>query len=308
LGTARRASTSLAGAKSLDGHLKNIRVIIITGLSGSGKSTVAKALEDIGFVCVDNLPVNLLPRFLEIMNTQGCDNTRVALVMDTRSRDFLEEYGRVFRQVEESGILLEILFLEALDDVLVNRFKTTRRVHPVLSGESVRDSIMLERKKFQEIRHKAHWVLDTSTLTDHQLKELIVKRFSDLAEGARMVIDLLSFGYKYQIPPEADLVFDIRFLPNPFFDPQLKGCTGLEEKVARYVLDNPITCQFLERLTGFMEFLLPLYQKEGKAYLTVALGCTGGKHRSVVIVNHLEGELRKKGFMVRTRHRDVDKV
>ncbi len=283
-------------------------MIIITGLSGSGKSTVAKALEDIGYFCVDNLPVNLLPRFLELMNTKGSDITKVALVMDTRSRNFLEEYGRVFRQVEDSGILLEILFLEASDDVLVNRFKTTRRVHPVATGGSVRDSIMLERKKFKEIRHKANWVLDTSVLSDHQLKELIVKRFSELADGARMIIDLLSFGYKYQIPSDADLIFDIRFLPNPFFVQELRGCTGLEEPVARYVLENPITREFLQRLTGFMEFLLPLYEKEGKAYLTVAFGCTGGKHRSVVIINHLEGQLRKKRFMVRTRHRDIDKV
>jgi UPF0042 nucleotide-binding protein len=288
--------------------LKNIRVIIITGLSGSGKSTVAKALEDIGYFCVDNLPVNLLLRFLEFMNNQGSDNTKVALVMDTRSRDFLEDYGRVFRQVEELGIRLEILFLEASDDLLVNRFKTTRRVHPLVYGDSVRDSIMLERKKFQELRHKANWVIDTSALSDHQLKELMVKRFSDLAEGASMIIELLSFGYKYQIPPDADLVVDVRFLPNPFFVPELKSWTGLEEIVASYVLGDPITSEFLQRLTSFLEFLLPLYQKEGKAYLTVALGCTGGKHRSVVIVNYLQEQLTKKGFMVRTRHRDVDKV
>lgn len=288
--------------------MRNIRVIIITGLSGSGKSTAAKALEDIGYFCVDNLPVNLLLRFLEFMNNQGSDNTKVALVMDTRSRDFLEDYGRVFRQVEELGISLEILFLEASDDVVVNRFKTTRRVHPLVCGDSVRDSIMMERKKFQELRHKANWVIDTSALSDHQLKELMVKRFSDLAEGARMIIEFLSFGYKYQIPPDADLVFDVRFLPNPFFVPELKSWTGLEETVASYVLGDPITSEFLQRLASLLEFLLPLYQKEGKAYLTVALGCTGGKHRSVVIVNYLQEQLGKKGFMVRTRHRDVDKV
>jgi len=288
--------------------LKSIRVIIITGLSGSGKSTVAKALEDIGFFCVDNLPVNLLPRFLDLMDTKGSDITKVALVMDTRSRDFLEEYGRVFHQVEESGIPLEILYLEASDDVLINRFKTTRRLHPVTTGGSVRDSIILERKKFKDIRHKASWVVDTSGLSDHQLKEIVVKRFSELADGARMIIDLLSFGYKYQTPSDADLIFDIRFLPNPFFVPELKGCTGLEEPVAHYVLENPVTREFLQKLTDFMEFLLPLYEKEGKAYLTVAFGCTGGKHRSVVIVSYLEGRLRKNGFIVRIRHRDIDKV
>ena len=261
------------------------RLVVITGMSGSGKSTAIRALEDAGFFCVDNLPVLLLPKLTELAGL-GSQALSLGLVIDAREGVFLQEAPRAIAEARMAGHQVEVLFLDSNDDALARRFSETRRRHPLAPQGSVAEGIQRERIALKDLRALADQVIDTSELNVHDLKNLIQSRFSpDPSDGPST--SLVSFGYRYGVPPQADLVFDVRFLPNPYFVPELKGLTGKHPEVARYVLDRPDSRAFLDKVLDLCRFLIPRYQKEGKAYLTVALGCTGGKHRSVAIAHEL---------------------
>jgi len=288
--------------------MKNLRVVVITGMSGSGKSNALRALEDIGFFCVDNLPVVLLPKFLEI-RSRAQDFSHVALVMDLREQGFLEKYERVFARLRERGYKIEILFLDAGDDILLHRFSETRRAHPLSMKGSVMAGINLEREKLLPLKQMADRVIDTTSCNVHQLKETVQRYF--LSSGAEvkklLVIQVTSFGYRFGVPPDADLVLDVRFLANPFFVENLRQYDGHHAGVRDYVMAAKESKVFLRKIYGLMEFLLPLYEKEGKARLNVALGCTGGRHRSVVMANQLGGYFSDKDYVVNVSHRDIGK-
>lgn len=285
--------------------MKNIRVVIVTGMSGSGKSTALRALEDIGFFCVDNLPVVLLPKFLEIQTDASSEISKVALVMDLRERTFLERYTTIFLEMKEAGYRIEILFLDASDDVLLYRFKETRRGHPLSEKGTVTEGIVLERSKLHPLRDMADKIIDTSPLNVHQLKDVVQRHFMTSPSERRLVINLTSFGYRYGLPPDADIVLDVRFLPNPYFVENLKNLDGNDPKVEEYVFGWEESRTFLQELFKLSEFLIPLYEKEGKTYLNIALGCTGGKHRSVVILNRFSRHLLDRSYLVNVTHRDI---
>lgn len=280
-------------------------IVVITGMSGSGKSTAIRALEDIGFFCIDNLPVLLLPKLTELGLHAG-KMPRLGLVIDARERIFLHEAPRVIEEVRKTGHPVEVLFLDSTDELLIRRFSETRRRHPLAPGSSVAEGIRLERDALSDLRKLADQVIDTSGLTVHDLKRLVQARFAVDASNTPSV-SVVSFGYRYGVPSQADLVFDVRFLPNPYFVPSLKGLTGVNPEVASYVLKRPETQEFLEKLTDLCNFLLPRYQAEGKAYVTVALGCTGGKHRSVAMAHELARRLRPNTTRVQVWDRDIEK-
>ena len=284
------------------------RVVIISGLSGSGKSTALKALEDVGFFCIDNMPVPLLPRVLELASSHGEHRSQggtrpYAFVIDSRERDFLSEAGAMIAQLRSEGTSVKVIFLEAEDDVLVRRYSETRRRHPTSQGGTVREGIEREREMLSGIRERADVLLDTTELTVHALKARVQELVSEQAE-ATLNVTLMSFGFKYGLPPECDLVFDVRFLPNPYFVDELRPRTGLESQVADYVMSFPEAARFVELANVMLDFSLPLYEREGKTYLTIGVGCTGGKHRSVAIIEVLASRLRGRGWSASTRHRD----
>ncbi len=285
--------------------MRNVRVVVITGMSGSGKSTALRALEDIGFFCVDNLPVILLPKFLEVQADGARELSKVALVMDLREKYFLEKYTAVFSQMKEMGYRIEILFLDSSDEVLIHRFKETRRSHPLAEKGTVVEGIALEREKLASLRSMADKIIDTSPLNVHQLKDVIQRYCMTSPSDRKLVINLTSFGYRYGVPPDADIVLDVRFLPNPYFVEDLKNLDGNDKKVEDYVMGWEESRTFLDELFKLFEFLIPLYEKEGKSYLNVALGCTGGKHRSVVMLSRLGRFLKDKNYLVNLSHRDI---
>ena len=307
--------------------MKNIRVILITGVSGSGKTTAIKALEDIGFFCVDNLPILLFPKFLELCEQSEGKISSVAVVEDIRGyashppwrgtgaeskeEGYLETSRRILQELQKEGYALEILFLECSDPILMRRFSETRRQHPLAVGGSIWEGIHLERKSLQVIRDMANQVIDTSYFNVHQLKEKIQNYAQEGKEAQQMTVTLLSFGYSFGVPFEADLLMDVRFLPNPHFVEELKSLNGNDPEVAEYVLSGEEANEFLKRFQDFIGFLLPLYAKEGKTHLTLAVGCTGGRHRSIAIVNRLAEILRaggsEKGVLLSVRHRDAEK-
>jgi UPF0042 nucleotide-binding protein len=307
--------------------VKNFRVILISGLSGSGKTTAIKALEDIGFYCVDNLPILLLPKFIELCEQSGGKISKVAMVEDIRStvsypareetenvekgKGFLEDSRKIIQDLREEGYPIEILFLDSSDPVLMRRFSETRRQHPLAVGGSIGEGIRLEREGLQGIRDMANQVIDTSHFNVHQLKEKVQQYAQEGLSSGQMTLTLLSFGYSFGIPYEADLLMDVRFLPNPYFVEELKRLKGDDPKVAEYVLQWEETKEFLRRVQEFIRFLLPLYMRERKTHLTIAMGCTGGRHRSIVIVNRLakllRDELTELGVFVVVRHRDAEK-
>jgi UPF0042 nucleotide-binding protein len=284
--------------------LKNSRIVIITGLSGSGKSTASRALEDMGFFCVDNLPIALLPTLLELSSASAGEYSKIALVMDLREREFLRTYREVFSRLSEEGYQLEILFLEASDDVLVRRYSETRRTHPLAEGQSLVEGIRQEREMLASLRSLATLVVDTSTYNVHELQLAIRELFSQRPLGRKMALTFLSFGYPHGIPQEADLVMDVRFLPNPYFVEELKDLPGSDPRIQDFLLDHAETRDFLSRFENLLAYLLPRYEREGKAYLTVAIGCTGGRHRSVAIAEKMKS-LFQSQFPVRLRHRDL---
>jgi UPF0042 nucleotide-binding protein len=280
-------------------------VLIITGLSGSGKSTVLRALEDVGYFCVDNLPLKLLPPFLQMQSESGADHRKIALVMDVRTEGFLQNYARVFQRLERLGYRLHLIFLEADEPTLIRRFSQTRRQHPLADHETISQALRQERESLAGLRRLAHRIIDTSFYNPHQLRELITAEYSDLAPRERMWLHLVSFAYKNGLPPEADVVLDVRFLPNPFFLEELQPLTGEHPKVRDFVLRQEETQAFLTHLFDFLDFLLPLFQKEGKSNFTLAVGCTGGQHRSVVIANILREHLAQGNFPCTFSHRDL---
>jgi UPF0042 nucleotide-binding protein len=274
-------------------------------MSGSGKSTALRALEDVGFFCVDNLPVALLAKFLELRQGRGGEITKTALVMDVREQSFLSEFPRVFNELQEKGYQLEILFLDSSDEVLARRFSQTRRQHPFGEGESVLKALGEERAELSPLRKLASKVIDTSLFNVHQLRECVTNFYARGLEASGMTVHIVSFGFKYGLPYEADLVADVRFLPNPYFVPELKELDGLDEKVINYVMECPDAGAFLERYAGMLDFLLPRYAKEGKRHLTIAVGCTGGRHRSVVVASRLMKELTVPDGYIKLTHRDI---
>jgi len=286
--------------------MKNFRVVIVSGLSGSGKSVAIKALEDIGFFCVDNLPIILLPKFIELCLQSLGEIYKVALVMDVREKGFLKEYPRIFGELKDKGYVMEAIFLECSDEILLRRFSETRRSHPLAEGKSVIEGIRIERESLADLRSIASKVIDTSNYNVHQLKDAIYQYFSEISSLKRMAINLLSFGFKYGLPYDADLVMDVRFSPNPYFIEGLKNLTGEDREVSNYVLKRSETKKFVKKFSGLVHFLIPLYEKEGKSYLTIAIGCTGGRHRSVTIINELAKSLNKEQYLVNIRHRDIE--
>jgi UPF0042 nucleotide-binding protein len=280
------------------------QIVVITGMSGSGKSTAIRALEDAGFFCIDNLPVPLLPKLTELAGQGRID--RIALVVDAREGVFLKDVPRVLEDLRRAGHQLEVLFLDASDESLTRRYSETRRRHPLAPDGTVTEGIAREREALRDLRELADQVLDSSVLNVHDLKRLVQARFSPEPESGPS-LSVMSFGYRYGVPPQADLVLDVRFLPNPYFIPEMKGLTGREPQVAAYVLERQESQEFLHKVEDLCGFLFPRYQKEGKAYLTVALGCTGGKHRSVAMAGELRERLARSGARVQLWHRDVEK-
>jgi RNase adapter protein RapZ len=285
---------------------QGLHAVVVTGLSGSGKSTALKVLEDMGFYCIDNLPVALLPRFLELWQSSQEDIGRVALGIDVRERHFLRDVPGVFDELRGAGVQLEVIYLEASDDVLVRRFSETRRPHPAAEGGAVADGIRRERDALRGVRELADRIIDTSAFTVHELR-VALRELLETPDSGRMTISLVSFGYKHGLPTDADLALDCRFLPNPFFVEELRHQTGTDAAVAEYVLRREETQEFLERVVALLDFALPHYRREGKSYLTIALGCTGGRHRSIVLVEELRRRLLERGHRVLVRHRDVDR-
>ena len=281
--------------------------LIITGLSGSGKSGVTKCFEDLGYFCVDNLPAKLIPTFVQLCTKPGAEIRRVAMTMDIRERDFIQDFPGIYNSMKADGYDFSILFLEASDEVLVRRFSETRRPHPLAFDRPILQGIAEEKDRLQPVRDLADIIIDTSSLNIHELREHINKIYSTTNEARQLIISLISFGYKYGIPFNSDILFDVRFLPNPFFIQELKGKTGLDASVQDYVFQHDEWNQFREKLSDLLFFLLPRFVKEGKAYLTLSIGCTGGKHRSVAITDYLEKLLKEKGFTVRSKHRDINK-
>jgi UPF0042 nucleotide-binding protein len=285
---------------------ERLRLIIITGLSGAGKSWTIKCFEDMGYYCVDNLPTTLIPTFAELCAHSTRRISRIALGVDIRERQYLDSVVEVLGELRAAGHLTEVLFLEASEESLVRRYHETRRRHPVSAG-SVLDGIREERKLLANLRELADRVIDTSRITVHELRQRLVELYGDTA-AAGLSVNLLSFGYKFGVPYEADLVFDCRFLPNPFFVEGLKALDGRATPVRQFVVEQAEGRELLARLRDLLGYLLPRYQREGKTYLTVAIGCTGGRHRSVALVEELRGFVEGQGLPVSVTHRDVERA
>lgn len=284
---------------------KQINLLIITGMSGAGKTVAVQSLEDLGFFCVDNLPPLLIPKFAELIEQSGGRIQKVALVIDMRGREFFDTLSDALVRLQEmEHINYQILFLDASDQVLVQRYKETRRRHPLAPEGLPLEGIQAERKLLEELKGRANLILDSSQLKPVQLKEKISNYFSTMQ--SRMTVNVTSFGFKYGIPIDADLVFDVRFLPNPHYIDQLRPKTGLDQEVSGYVFQWDESLQFVDKLTDFIDYTLPHYQREGKSQLVIGIGCTGGKHRSVAIAEYL-GEKFKADYLTRVSHRDIDR-
>ncbi len=282
-------------------------MFIITGLSGAGKSFAIRALEDNGFFCIDNIPALLIPKVIELSDGHEEEIRRIALGVDLRGGQFLQSLPQVLADLRAAGHRVQVLFFDASDDVLLRRFSETRRPHPLAGQGSIQDGISRERKALEPIRALADKVIDTSDFNVHQLKREVEQQFCGAPQARRMALFLTSFGYKYGIPHDTDMILDVRFLPNPYFVNGLRAKTGLDPEVRDYVLGNPETRSFLDRLYALLEFTLPLYEREGKSSLTLALGCTGGRHRSVVLVEALNQRLGGGDLHIHLKHRDIDK-
>jgi len=286
--------------------MKKLKIIIITGLSGSGKSIAISAFEDAGFYCVDNMPVALLPKFLELPIESNSEITGLAFVMDLREKSFLSSYSSVFDSLKKKGYKFKILFLEAKEEILLNRYSQTRRHHPLSQDKSLLEGIRIEQEQLKELKITADKIIDTSRYNVHDLKSVI----NDIAQQSKnftlMRINILSFGFKYGTPNDASLIMDVRFLANPHFVPDLKDFDGTNRKIKNYVLNNNEARRFLKKYLNLLDYLIPLYKKEGKAYLTIAVGCTGGRHRSVTIAEALFEHINKPGRQIIITHRDID--
>ena len=282
-----------------------LQIVFVAGLSGSGKSTAMAALEDLAFYCVDNLPPQLVDQFIHLCQQATPPIDKIALAVDSREPQFLENLPGVIRALRESGARVDLIYLDCANDVLVHRYRETRRVHPHAPGRPVEEGVEAERGLLGDVAVLADHVLDTSSLNVHRLKRDVVERIGGRARAT--VVNLVSFGFRYPTPQTVELLFDVRFLPNPYFEEELRPRSGLDEEVASYVLENDRGKAFFERLYSMVRFLLPLYEVEGKAYLTIGVGCTGGRHRSVAIVEALADELRGADREVNVEHRDVER-
>jgi RNase adapter protein RapZ len=286
--------------------VKKLKIIIITGRSGSGKSTAIAAFEDAGYYCVDNMPVALLPKFLELPIKSNSEIAGLAFVMDLREKSFLSRYSPIFKSLKQKGHQFEILFLDADEETLLKRYSQTRRHHPLSQDKSLLEGIRTEQQQLKDLKIAADKIINTSHFNVHELKSVI----SDIAQKSKifapMKINILSFGFKYGIPHEADLIMDVRFLSNPHFVPELKNMDGKNERVKNYVLDNDEAQRFLKKYLDMLDYLIPMYEKEGKAYLTIAVGCTGGRHRSVTIAETIFEHIKKPDMQIIITHRDID--
>ncbi|MGC9195667.1 MAG: RNase adapter RapZ [Syntrophobacteraceae bacterium] len=281
-------------------------VVVVTGLSGSGKSTAIKAFEDIDYFCIDNLPVPMLGNFLQLCERDMPEIKRIALGIDIRERNFLKNYNQIFNVLEKAGYRFEIIFLEADNQILQRRYSQTRRIHPAAPLENqLVQAIDFERDQLRALRSRATRIIDTGTLSVHQLKHCITRSYSHIGESEQISIQSLSFGYKYGLPLESDLVMDVRFLPNPYFVEDLKEKDGTSQPVCSWVLQWPAVQEFMDDYCALLLKLLPSYIEEGKRYLTIAFGCTGGKHRSVVIAEAIADRLKRKSYHVKVFHRDI---
>lgn len=286
--------------------MSNRTLFIVTGMSGAGKSQVIRALEDTGVYCVDNLPIDLFPIFMELLEgAKGELRPFLALGLDLREEKLDERFPALYETLRKSPLSVRILFVEASDETLVRRFSETRRPHPLAPKGSVQEGIALERKRLAQIREKSDRIIDTTALTVHQLKALVEQEANQFASPRELTVSVLSFGFAYGLPSEASLVLDVRFLPNPHFVPGLRPLDGEDPQVAAYVLDSPEGVEFMKRLEPFLEYLVPQYQREGKSYLTLAVGCTGGRHRSVAVARRIYDIFRiVPGLSVKLVHRD----
>jgi RNase adapter protein RapZ len=279
-------------------------LVIVTGMSGSGKGTVLKTFEDLGFFCVDNLPITLIPKFIEGIHVAGGGFKQAALVIDIRAGEKLRDFERVLEELRKASFRLFLLYLEARDEVLVRRFSETRRPHPLMEGRSISAAIQMERRRLRKLKDMANVTIDTSDCTVHHVKALVANKFSKYPQAATLKIVLMSFGYKNGIPLDADMVMDVRFLPNPFFVPHLKAFSGKDRQIKAYMRKFPETKEFMQRFQDLLLYLLPNYVREGKRQITIAIGCTGGRHRSVFIAEEIVKSLKKKNWMIQVIHRD----
>ncbi|MFI5174506.1 MAG: RNase adapter RapZ [Terriglobia bacterium] len=282
-----------------------IQFVVITGLSGSGKGSALKAFEDLGYYCIDNLPIDLIPLFAELCVSSGAEYHQTAMVVDVREGTALRRFPRIYRQLRSMGVSTRLFFLEAATSVLVRRYSETRRPHPLTAKQAVTQSIAIERKRMQPIRALADAVIDTTPFTVHELRRTLMERFTEQKQHRPLHINTISFGFRYGVPPTSDLVFDVRFLPNPNFVASYRERTGNDARVRRYVLSFKQTRELLDRLSDLLKFLIPQYVAEGKSYLTIAVGCTGGRHRSVVIANQLDKLFKSLHYRTTLEHRDI---
>lgn len=284
-----------------------MRIVVITGMSGSGKSTAVRALEDEGLYCIDNLPVRLFRQFVELIEKSGESFKGVVLVTDIRGRDLSTGIVESFRELRSVGHELEVLFFDASDEVLIRRFAETRRRHPADEHCTVPEGIRIERERLAALRQNATLVIDTSEFNVHQLKEQVIRAIKGEQGSSHFTVEVVSFGFRYGVPLDANLVMDVRFLPNPHFVPELRSHSGLEPLVRDFVLEQQETKAFLDQFLSLLQFLIPAYRREGKSYLTIAIGCTGGRHRSVAITQAAAARFETLGLKVRISHRDIEK-
>lgn len=283
-----------------------MRFVIVTGMSGGGKSTALKMLEDAGFYCVDNLPISLIEKFVELISMPNSEISKVVLGLDVRSDQSFEDATRILEQLKQKGYKFEILFMDADENVLIKRYKETRRVHPLAADGRVEDGVRAERRVLENIRRSADYVIDTTNLLTRELKEELDRIFVENGEYNSLMVTVMSFGFKYGIPADADLVFDVRFLPNPFYIDELKQKTGNDKEVQDFVMAHGESEAFMDKLIDMIQFLIPNYVKEGKYRLVIAIGCTGGKHRSVTLANELYKRMKDGGnYGMKLYHRDV---
>ncbi|MDF2820817.1 MAG: RNase adapter RapZ [Clostridiales bacterium] len=284
-----------------------IRFVIITGMSGGGKSTALKMLEDVGYFCVDNLPIQLIEKFAEICFKADSGINKVALGIDVRTSTAFDELIVTIGELDKKGYRCELLFIDASDNVIVKRYKETRRKHPLVTDGRIEEGIQKERNLLQPLKETADYILETSNLLTRELKTELIKIFIDDEKYSGIYISVVSFGFKYGIPTDADLVFDVRFIPNPYYIPELRPLTGNDKEIQDYVMKWDISKTFLEKLEDMVKFLIPNYIEEGKTQLIVAIGCTGGKHRSVTLANELFLRLENESYSVKKEHRDIEK-